>query len=58
MARRYGSKIKTQRKWKKIARMNFSELKTFIEHLKKFKQENSKVYDHAMIRMEQISGYV
>jgi len=58
MARNYGAKLKTQRKWKKIAKMTFLDLKKFIEHLKKFKQENSKVYFHAMQRMEQKVEYL
>ena len=52
MARRYGSKVKTERTWKKIARMNIKELDVFKKHLEKYHQFTSDVYKAVLQRIE------
>jgi hypothetical protein len=52
MARRYGTKTKTARTWKKIALMNTQELEGFKAHLEKHNQLQSKVYSHVLARLE------
>lgn len=51
MARRYGNKVKTQRKWKKITKMNINEVSDFMKYLEKENQVFSKVYNHSLIHL-------
>ncbi len=51
MARRYGVIESKTRKWKKIARMNVSELETFKKSLENNNQVNSIVYSHVMAKL-------
>jgi len=51
MARRYGNKVKIERKWKKISNMNVQELNTFKEFLEDDNQFLSKVYSDVITRL-------
>ena len=57
MARRYGAKVKTERTWKKISRMNMSQLEEFKKHLEKHNQYYSDVYNTVTKRMSVLSSY-
>jgi hypothetical protein len=54
MARRYGAKVKTERKWKKITRMNLTDLNTFKNHLEDNNEFTSKVYEHVITRINNL----
>jgi len=54
MARRYGVIEAKSRKWKKIARMNKSELEVFQKSLENDNQVSSMVYSHVMTRLSNI----
>ena len=51
MANRYGNKVKTERKWKKLSRMTMEDLGKFEKHLRENDQELSAVYRHVCSRI-------
>ena len=52
MGRRYGNKEAVQRKWKKISRMNKTDLIKFKDSLSSDNQYTSKVYQTVINRIE------
>jgi hypothetical protein len=48
-------KVKTTRKWKKIANMNLNELNEFKNNLEKNNQFQSKVYSDVLARINTLN---